>query len=73
MRGQCYNDIIPGMGFERYLSAALAAKGKNVNNMARTAQRPGTSSQEEKTMVINYVDGKYVDEKTGLVKLDPTV
>ena len=22
-------------------------------------------------MAINFVDGKYVDEKTGLVKLDP--
>ena len=24
-------------------------------------------------MAINFVDGKYVDEKTGFVKLDPTV
>ena len=31
-----------------------------------------TNLKEELTMAINFVDGKYVDEK-GIVKLDPTI
>ena len=55
----------------RYRKEVKKALHRN-NKLLPAYENPGDSLRRKQIMAINFVDGKYVDEK-GFVKLDPTI